>query len=70
MPTGRVKWFDPKQGFGYIIADGGGPDVFVHHTELKCNPPPDDGEPVQFEVKQSPKGPIGINVRRIPVPLE
>ena len=66
MPTGRIKWFDPKQGFGYIIADAGGPDVFVHHTELKCSPPPDDGQPVQFDVKPSPKGPIAIAVQHLP----
>ena len=65
MPTGRVKWFDPKQGFGYIIADAGGPDVFVHHAEMRCDPPPDDGERVEYDLRTSPKGPIALNVRRV-----
>jgi len=65
MPTGRVKWFDTRQGYGYIIPDEGGPDLFVHHSEVKCEPPIDEADRVQYDVRTSPKGPIALNVRRV-----
>ena len=65
MPTGRVKWFDTRQGYGYIIPDEGGPDVFVHHSEVKCEPAIDEGDRVRYDVRTSPKGPIALNVRRV-----
>ena len=34
MPSGSVKWFDPIKGYGFIVRDDGGPDVFVHVAQL------------------------------------
>jgi CspA family cold shock protein len=53
MPTGAVKWFNATKGFGFIQPDSGGPDVFVHITQVQragltgLN----DGQKVSFELE-------------------
>ena len=57
MPTGTVKWFDNSKGFGFISRENGS-DVFVHHSEIQGEgyKSLDEGQSVQFEVTQGPKG--------------
>jgi len=66
MPTGRVKWFDNRKGFGFVEADTG-EDVFVHYTAISGEGfrTLNDGEMVQFEVVRGPKGLLGRQVERI-----
>jgi CspA family cold shock protein len=52
MATGSVKWFNPDKGFGFIQAEGGGKDVFVHITAVQAAGLSglNDGQRVSFEV--------------------
>jgi CspA family cold shock protein len=67
MPSGTVKWFNDAKGFGFITQDGGGEDVFVHHTAIQSEGfrSLQEGQRVEFEVKKGPKGLQAANVRAI-----
>lgn len=64
MQEGTVKWFSSEKGYGFIQPEDGSEDVFVHHSEV---PGEDlrDGEGVEFDVEQTPKGLSAINVQRL-----
>ena len=65
MAQGTVKWFDSGKGYGFIAVDGGGEDLFVHHSEIRGGNSLDDNQRVQFEVGQGPKGPRAVAVTPI-----
>ena len=62
---GRVKWFNEQKGFGFITRDDS-PDVFVHHSAIRMEGfrTLREGEEVQFELLESPKGLQAVNVSR------
>ena len=66
MPQGKVKWFNDAKGFGFI-AQNEGKDVFVHHTAIIADGFRSlaEGDEVEFEVTNGPKGPAAANVRKI-----
>jgi CspA family cold shock protein len=67
MATGTVKWFNDSKGFGFITPDGGGKDVFCHQSAIQGAGfrSLSEGQKVEFDVKQGPKGPQADNVRVI-----
>jgi CspA family cold shock protein len=68
MPEGKVKWYDKKKGYGFILSDDGS-DVFVHYTDFS-NPSLrslSDGEEVTFETTPGEKG---LRARNVALKLE
>lgn len=65
MPEGRVKWFNDAKGFGFIEQDGGD-DVFVHFSAIEGDgfKTLSEGEEVEFEVTEGPKGLQAANVTK------
>ena len=64
---GTVKWFNDAKGYGFITAAGGGKDVFVHHTAVQMEGFRSlaEGQQVEYEVTDGPKGPQAANVRKV-----
>ena len=67
MPLGVVKWFGEGKGYGFIVPDEGGKDVFVHSTGIKgaAGQSLKEGQRVEFEIIQGEKGPQAANVTPI-----
>jgi CspA family cold shock protein len=68
---GRIKFFDDKKGFGFVTSDEGGPDLFIHRTDLAF--PGDhrfltliEGQRVTFETVETVRGPkaVGVNIEQ------
>lgn len=67
MPKGTVKWFSNERGYGFIVPEGGGADVFVHFSALQGEGYKTlrEGEQVEFEVTRGPKGEQATNVKSL-----
>jgi len=64
MYAGTVKWFDAQKGYGFITRDDGEGDVFVHFSAIEGNgfKSLDQGDKVEFEIVNGPKGPQAAKV--------
>ncbi|BAL81403.1 transcription antiterminator/RNA stability regulator CspE [Caldisericum exile] len=65
--TGRVKWFNSQKGFGFIVPDNGGKDLFVHFSAIQTSgyKTLKEGQKVEFEIEQTDKGDKAVNVKVI-----
>ncbi len=66
MAKGTVKWFSNQKGYGFITSESG-KDVFVHHSAIQGDgyKSLDEGQQVELEVQQGPKGEQAVNVVKI-----
>ncbi|HBF12323.1 MAG TPA: cold-shock protein [Deltaproteobacteria bacterium] len=65
---GKVKWFNDSKGFGFIESDSAsGKDVFVHFSAIQADGYKSlkDGQEVEFELQDGPKGPVAQNVIKV-----
>lgn len=65
MATGKVKWFDSKKGYGFILPENGKEDIFVHFSSIKSNEEfktLKEGMAVEFGITDGKKGKQAINV--------
>ena len=67
MPTGVVKWFNDKKGFGFILGEDGKSDVFVHYSVIKEEGyrTLTQGQMVEYNFVQGPKGPLATEVQKL-----
>jgi len=65
MPRGSVKWFDDRKGYGFIAREGG-KDIFVHFSAIQGAgfKTLSEGEEVEFEIVNGPKGEQATNVQQ------
>jgi CspA family cold shock protein len=67
MVSGTVKWFNESKGFGFITPADGGADVFVHYSAIQSAGFRSlaEGQSVEFNVENGPKGPQAAEVRAV-----
>lgn len=71
MAQGTVKWFNEKKGYGFIVPDGMNKDVFVHYSAIQSEgfKTLSEGDKVQFEMFEDPKGARARDVVRVGDPI-
>jgi len=67
MATGTVKWFNATKGYGFITPSDGGDDVFAHFSAIEMDgyKTLKEGQRVEYEVQQGPKGPQASHIRAV-----
>lgn len=72
MANGTVKWFNNAKGYGFILPDAGGEDLFVHYSSIQMDGYRSlgAGQAVAFDIQEGPKGLHAVNVRLEGLPDE
>lgn len=67
MPTGTVKWFNNAKGYGFILSDEGGEDLFAHYSAIQMDgyKTLKAGQVVSFEITKGDKGLHAINITAV-----
>jgi len=67
LVRGTVKWFNDSKGYGFIAREDGSGDVFVHFSAIEGEgfKTLTEGQLVEFDITQSPKGPQATNVKKL-----
>jgi CspA family cold shock protein len=65
MASGTVKWFNDQKGYGFIVPDDGGEDLFIHHSNIQMDgfKSLQEGQKVEFEPGEGRKGPEATQVK-------
>lgn len=65
--TGKIKWFNENKGYGFILQESDGKDIFVHYSDIVGEGfrTLSEGETVEYELAEGPKGPHATNVKKI-----
>ena len=72
MPTGTVKWFNNAKGYGFILPEGGGDDLFVHYSSIEMDgyKTLKAGQAVEYDTHEGDKGQHASNVRSCGIAVE
>lgn len=67
MPTGTVKWFNQAKGYGFIVPDEGGQDVFVHVSAIEQAGLSSltDGQKISYKVVSNPRGEKAVDLQKL-----
>lgn len=62
---GSVRWFDARRGFGFVVPDEGGPDIFLYRTVLRAAGLKrlDPGQRVEYKIEETPRGRKATEIR-------
>ena len=67
MAIGKVKWFNNAKGYGFVLPDSGGEDLFIHYSAIQMDgyKTLKAGQEIQFEVVEGPKGLHAVNIQDV-----